>query len=63
MISLTVSRTACYSLLVPKKKDHITLNFSERFLERLREYATRNGMKINAVLKKAFELLEDQEYR
>ncbi len=47
---------------MPKKKDHITLNFSEAFLDRLRKYAASHGMKINAVLKKAFELLEDQEY-
>lgn len=37
------------------------LNFSEIFIERLRSYAARHGMKLNAVLKQGFELLEDHE--
>lgn len=44
-----------------KKPDHITLNFSEIFLDRLRSYADRHNQKLNAVLKEAFELLEDKE--
>ena len=42
------------------KDDHVTLNFSPQFLDRLRKYADSHGMKLNAVVKKAFELLEDQ---
>lgn len=41
------------------KPGHVTLNFSPLFLERLRAYAKAHGMKVNAVLKRAFELLED----
>ncbi len=44
-----------------KKDEHITLNFSEAFLERLKAYARRHDMKINAVVKKAFEYLEDHQ--
>jgi hypothetical protein len=40
---------------------NVTLNFPEVFLERLRLYARKHGMKLNAVLKRAFELLEDHE--
>ena len=43
------------------RKDHITLNFSEAFLYRLRKYAEAHDMKINAVLKRAFELMEVQQ--
>jgi hypothetical protein len=44
---------------MPDRTAHLNLNFSEVFVERLRRYASLNGMKINAVLKQAFEMLED----
>lgn len=37
----------------------VTLNFPEIFVDRLDAYAKAHGMKRNAVLKQAFELLED----
>jgi hypothetical protein len=39
------------------------LNFPEIFVDRLKAYAQRHGMKVNAVVKQAFELLEDHEAR
>ena len=44
---------------MPSKPGHITLNFSPILLERMKEYARNNGLKMNAMLKEAFELLED----
>ena len=41
------------------KSPHITLNFSQVFIDRLKAYAVENDMKINAVVKQAFKLLED----
>ncbi len=41
------------------KEGHVTLNFHPIFLRRVRDYADKHGMKLNAVFKKAFELLED----
>jgi len=43
------------------KDKYLNLNFSEHFIGRLRLYAQKHDMKLNAVVKKAFELLEDQE--
>lgn len=39
----------------------MTLNFHPILLENARAYAKRHDMKLNAVFKKAFELLQDQE--
>ncbi len=41
----------------------MTLNFHPILLKRVRDYADKHGMKLNAVFKKAFELLEDQEFK
>ncbi len=41
------------------KPGHITLNFSPILLDRMRKYAADNDLKLNAMLKQAFELLED----
>lgn len=43
------------------KEGHVTLNFSPILLGRMRDYAKRHDMKLNAVLKRAFEALEDLE--
>lgn len=39
----------------------MTLNFHPILLENARAYARRHDMKLNAVFKKGFELLQDQE--
>jgi hypothetical protein len=44
---------------MPSKPGHITLNFHPVLLERMKEYARENGLKMNAMLKEAFQLLED----
>jgi hypothetical protein len=44
-----------------KEPKRLTLNFSPIFIDRLRSYAKRHDMKLNAVLKKGFELLENKE--
>lgn len=49
--------------LMPSKPGHITLNFHPILLERIRKYAEAHGMKVNAVLRKAFMLLEAQPER
>ena len=41
------------------QQKRITLNFHEAFVARLNDFAVRHRMKKNAVLKMAFELLED----
>jgi hypothetical protein len=49
---------------VPDEKPSETrlhLKFSPIFVARLRRYAEENRMKLNAVVKKAFEHLEDHE--
>lgn len=48
---------------MPSKPGHITLNFHPILLERIRKYAEAHGMKVNAVLRKAFMLLEAQSER
>jgi hypothetical protein len=42
---------------------YLHLNFSEVFVDRLKAYARKHNMKVNAVLKQAFELLEDRDSR
>lgn len=44
---------------MPSKPGHITLNFNPILLERMKDYARDNGLKMNAMLKEAFQLLED----
>jgi len=43
------------------RETRLHLKFSPIFVARLRGYAERHGMKLNAVVKKAFEHLEDHE--
>ncbi len=44
---------------MPSKPGHITLNFNPILLERMKDYARDNGLKMNAMLREAFLLLED----
>lgn len=60
-LSCTLLQILLYTPVMPAREGHITLNFSPVFLGRLRDYAKAKGMKVNAVLKKAFEYLEDHE--
>ena len=51
-----------YTALVPEEKPserRIHLKFSPVFVGRLRKYAKDHDMKLNAVVKRAFEVLED----
>lgn len=53
-----------YTAPVPDSKPSETrlhLKFSPIFVGRLRRYAEAHGMKLNAVVKRAFEALEDHE--
>jgi hypothetical protein len=43
------------------KDRKVTLNFSEVFVDQLHTYASAKDMKVNAVLKRAFYLLQDHE--
>ncbi len=48
-----------YCLSMASKAGHITLNFHPVFLESVRKYAAGHDMKVNAVFKRAFHLLQD----
>jgi hypothetical protein len=48
-------------LATDRPQKRLMLNFSPVFIDRVKKYASGHGMKINAVLKKAFEHLEDHE--
>jgi hypothetical protein len=60
-IPLALVPSPVYSWRMDEEMKYLHLNFSHIFVDRLRAYADRHGMKLNAVLKKAFELLEDSE--
>lgn len=48
-----------YNGLVTSEQKRITLNFHRRLVERMKSYADHRRMKLNAMLKFAFEFMED----